>query len=276
MTPYPIKSLPYPFSQRLRQLLAPFEALNLQLAAGKIPTEWNPLVLVLTVQYLLFKADKQNELRISYDGIDGMPLPSDNYQQIFRCLNLVTFRALSEENLAHPKLKQISIRTDGTVEILNGNVTIKYLKSLALLCTEATELRMLNTSYDEDATLTCIFDLFPTVKRITTNNVYKGWVTELVDSNIYQLKELVIACESQKYDDVFGFKPAEMRLFIENHSNLNRVDIRYLCANDDDVNHLRFQVLRLFDDHFKTGSKVRHNLRIVLHQERRDTLYYLV
>uniref|UniRef100_A0A7E4ULC8 F-box domain-containing protein n=1 Tax=Panagrellus redivivus TaxID=6233 RepID=A0A7E4ULC8_PANRE len=247
--PYPILTLPYPFAQRLCQLLSPFELSELQKAAGyDVANVLKPIVEtrhIHTVNCNPIYNDNDNA-DSTYEMYDGLkPLPKKDY--LIKCMH-ACFYDMSDSALDTFNVNRKIMFDAVRVNCKNCHVSYAFLKSLLKMLVKSPSQFDLRYCYqiDKDVTFLTILTLFPHVNHIALQNVYFGW---LIDLSITGKKFHVVEVFGFNFEDMFSFEPEELYNFVtQQYSDFNF----HIFLKTDDVEATFNKIALFIDPRFDT------------------------
>uniref|UniRef100_A0A7E4WBX6 F-box domain-containing protein n=1 Tax=Panagrellus redivivus TaxID=6233 RepID=A0A7E4WBX6_PANRE len=237
--PYPILTLPYPFAQRLRQLLNPFELKQLQLAAGH--NVINPLKPIVPSSkerelYFIKNFNTDPDAIPTYDLYLGshptglsQPMISipKNDKYLIKCL-ILRFYDMSHLALTSLNTDTLSIKPF-RIDLDRCQIRQAFLKTLSKLVIKPSQLCMWSSpDVDEGTTFSTILNIFPSVNSIAFAKSYFGWLSDLAST---RRRFLAVDILHHDVEKIFSFRPEELYSFvIEQHPQFR---FHILVVTDD-------------------------------------------
>uniref|UniRef100_A0A7E4V1Q1 FTH domain-containing protein n=1 Tax=Panagrellus redivivus TaxID=6233 RepID=A0A7E4V1Q1_PANRE len=223
--PYPILKLSYGLRGRLRDLMTPIEAYDIQVAAGSNSNDLQPLQETRNVCAVIIK---DNTVALMFDSLREKP---ENIEEIednllFCCTGLFKVCDGTDEVLDSPSMDRLCLTKTNKLVIESEAVTVNQLEKIAR----------------KTGDLLCFFELatgivpfhhilsnFPNLAQLQCNSLYKNWAADLLNVENTQLTYInILDCQ---YEDLISFKPEEMIQIL--HKKL-RIYAR--CSTSADIN----------------------------------------
>uniref|UniRef100_A0A7E5A1X7 DUF3822 family protein n=1 Tax=Panagrellus redivivus TaxID=6233 RepID=A0A7E5A1X7_PANRE len=208
--PYPILTLPYPFSKRLYQLLSPLELQRLQTAAGYDIHDLQPLVTTHTVDSFYAYSWKHVPappftIVIKVPGKEQIALP--NVDHVVNCRYETNLWYMSSSTF-----KNLKTRMVGTPQanFIYCDITNDFLQQASKVV-ETSVVNIILSKVKEDVNFLSVTQMFPKVKSILFN--YYADPEKRIENN-YLFGRDYLYFAFCRFEEFYCFKPEELFDFI--------------------------------------------------------------
>uniref|UniRef100_A0A7E4VQX4 F-box domain-containing protein n=1 Tax=Panagrellus redivivus TaxID=6233 RepID=A0A7E4VQX4_PANRE len=250
--PYPILTLPYPFAQRLCQLLTPEELENLQTAAAHEIGQLKPIVQSMRSKLVIFYAINSKVVM----NLVNHSIRTSVYKTSYLKCDVLGFHQLNESMFKKSNFSHLYFKAK-KLGFWGCDISITFLKTVALMIPAIHQLNQLDLSFsqriDEAIKLPFIFHYFPNLLCFKTSRAYKGWVNDLLDLNIGGLSFFYI--KHTNFDELFSFKAEQLYNFIQKQQSKFMISINYKYSADANTTEIKRSIVTLLKPKFQIVKK---------------------
>uniref|UniRef100_A0A7E5A1B6 FTH domain-containing protein n=1 Tax=Panagrellus redivivus TaxID=6233 RepID=A0A7E5A1B6_PANRE len=247
--PFPFHVLPYGLRQRIRELVTPPEAYDLQIAVGNDTSGLQPVTILKTIQSVEICDDDAEDVIIGQGlfNFKDQTISEIPQNTVFNATDYLKLKHTTENVLNNPVFHYLHLKNTEGLIIHANMVTQELLQLLAQKVSPTTlELKFRET----EVLLPDIFSMFANIQSLAYSNLYCGWARDLANAAKRNICFSNYNVEA-RFEDVFNFDAGDVDRLLKDNWSL----FLYCTLSDDmDIPKAKSDITKYMGSNFKRAD----------------------